>query len=276
MIVHKIKSWPVLVNKLFETNSFMIDDTEHFAHFKLYRGQNDITLPLQSKFERFCEIKYKTIEGKEISRNLKKANGNDWLIDESNKILERFKNNLKKISSQYNDISDIDAMILGRHHGLITPLLDWSSNPLKALFFSLEDIYRKLEFKGGIPKFKNNDSVAIYKLNCYSNLVVEDEFEIIETVNPIGSRMNAQSGYFTYLIKRDYNSVEDYLKSVGKSDYLEKFIIEGESIREALIHLHESEINAFSLYPDLTGAALQANVDMTTIYKTYFMSKPRK
>ncbi len=213
--------------------------------------------------ERFTEYIGKTPEGDKII-NLKHANGPTWYNNECQIILTQFKSNLYKISSKYNNISDIDAWILGRHYGLTTPYLDWTINPLKALFFAFEDIYKSLEFKMGFSI--DNYPVAIYKLNCWGNLFNDDEFKFIRTIDPIGSRMNSQSAHFTYLKILEHNNIEDYLSSVDKSDYLEKFIIDENLTSEILLHLHESEIDAFTMYPDLTGAALQANVNMEKIY----------
>lgn len=263
MIIHRIKTWDKLRLQLFETNSVKNENVHNFAHFKLYRGQKDENWKLQSKFERFTDCTVKTPDGEQII-NLKQANGSEWCEKECQRILLRFKCNLSKINSSYDTISDIDAWILGRHHGLITPLLDWSTNPIKSLFFALEDLYKSLEFKMNLPN--NLEPVIIYKLNCWPDLFIEDELKFINTVNPIGTRMNAQSGCFTQLLKAEFNNLEDYLSSVNKSNYLEKFIVEGQVINDILCYLYESEIDAFTMYPDLTGAALQANVNMDNIY----------
>lgn len=273
MIEHSINCWSTLRQKLFETNSIKRDNSNEFAHLKLFRGQKDINWKLQSKIERYTDYKVNTSEGEKIL-NLKKSNGIDWYNKECLRILYRFKRNLSKLNSVYDDISDNDAWILGRHHGLITPLLDWTTNPIKALFFALEDAYKSLENQMNLPN--NKEPVVIFKLNCWSDLFVDEEFEFIDTVKPIGSRMNAQSGNFTYLKKVEFNNIEDYLISVNKSDYLEKFIVNESIINEILIHLYETEIDAFSMYPDLTGAALQANINMDIIYRLNNMIKGLK
>lgn len=263
MIEHYIDCWSTLRQKLFETHSMKKVDGEEFAHLKLFRGQKDVNWKLQSKIERYTDIKLDSANGGKILK-LKKSNGVEWYNNQCSSILYRFKRNLSKINSDYDDISDTEAWILGRHHGLITPLLDWTTNPTKALFFALEDIYKSLEFKLYLPK--NEESIVVFKLNCWRDLFINEEFEFIGTVSPIGSRMNAQSGNFTWLKKMEFNSIEDYLLSVNKSDYLEKFIINKNIINEIIFYLYENEIDAFSMYPDLTGAALQANINMDNIY----------
>jgi len=63
--------------------------------------------------------------------------------------------------------SDIDWLFLAQHHGLPTRILDWSENPLVALFFAVED-------------FDNEKDGEIFALNAWSlNLAVKDGFKSV-------------------------------------------------------------------------------------------------
>lgn len=268
MKIHEIDSWPSLREKLFETNFISTDNNNgrRYAHNKIFRGQKNPSWALESKLERLSQIKHG-----EHHINLKTDNGPGWYQNECSLILNSFKKNLRKLSSEYDQISDIDAWILGRHYGLNTPYLDWTTSPFKAIYFAFAEIYESFEFRMFFPH-KIESSVAIFKLNLWEDLFTENEFEILRTVNPIGSRMNAQSGCFT-ILKTDHRNMDEYLESIGKSDYLEKFIINGKLATEILSYLHEIEIDTFSLFPDLTGAALHANINMTRLYAHFQMTK---
>ncbi len=268
MKTHKFNNFDSLRKELFKTNYIEKEGSvKHFANFKIYRGQSNISWKLQSKLERLTDLYTDPKNKRGDILRLKKLNGSDWYEKECSRLLKRFKENLIKIDDKYLNINDIDAWVLGRHHGLITPILDWTTNPIKSLFFAVESIYRTLEFSGNLPE--NKGPICIYKLNCWDDLFVVDEFEFIKTINIIGSRMNAQSGCFTILKTLDYSDIEAYLESTGKADYLEKFIIDKDIINDILLYLHESEIDPFTMYPDLDGAAIQANINMDNIYGLY-------
>jgi hypothetical protein len=262
MKVYEPDSWQSLRDKLFELDTIPQETGFKCANLKIFRGQKNPDWLLESKMERLSKNHKNDLN----SDNYKKTIGQGWYRLQCDSVLSRFKQNLRKISTKYNfDIPDEEAWILGRHHGLNTPYLDWTTNPLKALYFSFEEIYGSLEVSNNFP-LNQNTPVALYKLNLYEDLLAEKEFEFISPINLIGSRMNAQSCCFTNFNTNDAN-IEEYLMSIGKSDYLEKFLISGKLTKEIISHLYESEIDALALFPDLTGAALQANNNIKKVYE---------
>ena len=275
MIIHEIDNWDSLRKELFETKKRAIKEgSTEYAQLKLYSGHKDIKWKLQSKLER--QFDGSNFQDQEL--NVKKMNQNsNWSFESVGKaILNQFKQNLVRISSEYENISDDEAMILGRHHDLSTPILDWTTNPLKALFFALEEPY--LGYTYNFPTYNlhimhDDKPFVVFKLNCYNDIFNDDEFKIIQSINEIGSRMHAQSAWLTELRTNDYVCLEDYLEDIGKGDYLEKFIIDSKLIKEIIFHLHESEISAFSMYPDLKGAALDANTNMIGKYSLNQITK---
>ena len=101
---------------------------------------------------------------------------------------------------------------------------------------------------------------AIWALACYDDTFVEDEFRRLDTPEFRNARLHAQQGLFTYLTHDVHIDVERYLVSRQLGRRLEKFVIPGKEAGTALHDLNLMGINNAALFPDLAGAALQANM----------------
>ena len=130
--------------------------------------------------------KHKLIPG--IGRSTRIANHSDPLKEELY-ILKLFRQrSLPYLPS--NPSSKLEWLALGQHHGLPTRLLDWTRNPLVALYFAVAENIK--------------DDGAIY---CLSNVAYLDADKVdspfaLKTARRISppfltARISAQSGLFT-------------------------------------------------------------------------------
>lgn len=159
-----------------------------------------------------------------------------------------------------------DWWILGRHHGLVTPLLDWSESPYIAAFFALNDYMESLNpgFKLGMPTGGitwGEGSIAIWEL-VETEGMENGEFSIIrpETEFSVHSlRIRAQKSVFTKLTHNVHLDLESYLGSRDLISCLERYDIPGVEAAKALRDLELMNITFSDLFPDLGGAAARAN-----------------
>ena len=188
--------------------------------------------------------------------------GSDDLYETESVVLQRFRRDGYPFVQRA--LTNWEAITLGQHHKLPTRLLDWTSNPLVALFFAAE------------THGDNNGAIFAYRPRKYwtyhistfqgqnpKNPQVPDPLKIIgiKIVFPmlIADRLIAQSGGFTIqdpltcLMKRGGEDFTD-----ESLDILEiyKWTLPSSSKLQVLDELHRVSINRRTLFPGLDGVGL--------------------
>ena len=231
---------------------------------RVYRGQRDPAWLLSSIFERSIFHMKAGDPNADLTKTIETASGL-WKIREG--YVERFSEYARALPGLPGLMSPEDWWILGRHHGLVTPLLDWSESPYVAAFFALTDYMEALNpgFKLGMPtggiKWGGEGSITIWEL-VETEGMENGDFSIIrpETEFSVHSlRIRAQKSVFTKLIHNVHLDLESYLQSRDLISCLERYDIPGVEAAKALRDLDLMSITFSDLFPDLGGAAARAN-----------------
>lgn len=145
---------------------------------------------------------------------------------------------------------DWDALVVAQHYGMSTRLLDWTTNPLVALWFACFDL--RADREGYVFMLIVPDSIMLDRTKDRNPLKIAGNRVFKPSVN--NDRLLAQSGWFT---AHAYSKASQCFVDLHKDTSLPKQIlmkgVKGSDKATFFRTLDRLGINQESLFPGLEG-----------------------
>lgn len=181
------------------------------------------------------------------------------LKEQQNRGYFAFTNVLYNLKEYENEI--LELFSLGQHHRMLTPFLDWTTTPQKALYFAFEETDSRKNGVGDRVVFALNKTAI--EEECPPHQIPNDDWVIfLNSMAYDNPRIVGQDGLFSYVpafIPLDRWVADRFNFKSTKKPILIRFLIQNRCREECLQMLDMTGINPRSMYPDLEGAALRAN-----------------
>ena len=230
----------------------------------IYRGQSNPSWSLASPFERWL-LRSLDLMGHypyiSADPNAAADHGREYYQERRGSALQDFidlSNGCFPI--EVDKLKEFEQWVVGRHYGLITPILDWSSSPYVAAWFAFRDIV--LERWDETKPIQLGGHVSIWELNLgeieatekIPDLIVHEDPQIPEL-----GRSSAQKSYYTELNNYKVFELDGYLTKNGVQDCLKQLLLPINAISQAIKELSKMDIHCRTMFDDLAGAAEEAN-----------------
>lgn len=218
------------VEDLIKSVEFLSDTSD--LHI-LFRGQKN-SKPLLPRIAR-----------KNPSTNTKKL---------EEKLLSEFKRRLAN-KADISTMDDWDLLSYAQHYGLSTRLLDWTTNPLVALWFACADNYSNTS--SYIYLLLANDEMLLDKGIEKCPLDIKKSYVVKPNINNI--RVQSQSGWFTvHRYSQQSKCFVDLHKNNNMSTVLMKEIPHNNQ-KNIMKTLDKLGVNYESIFPGAEGTAKYLN-----------------
>jgi hypothetical protein len=232
-----------------ETLSDYLEITSQGSGLVLFRGHADAHSWMLAPTLARCV-------GPHSKLNLERLGG--WAKLEQH-ILERFQRHAEPFLTNRPD-AKIDWLVLGQHHGLPTRLLDWSENPLIALYFALStDVGAEAAVWMMEPRYVFSMNLDLNKLNS------------IQVYYPkaLDQRIVSQKGCFTIqplpnacdpfvVLNEDQRLMDEGLRSMSR------IIVPSDVDLKArlMLEVNKLGVDGSFIYPGLDGLSRQIATDL--------------
>lgn len=153
--------------------------------------------------------------------------------------------------------NDWDWISVAQHHGLPTRLLDWTENPLIALWFAVNK-----------PQENNHEYGVVWVFSPQ-----EDHFADVDNSSPFSitstkifqpkhlvKRISSQSGWFSvhkYLGEQKSSKFIKMETNIKFKKFLRKLYIPSDEFSQIRYALNKCNINSSTVFPDLDGLSRQ-------------------
>jgi len=223
----------------------------------IYRGQADVSWKIQSSLDRL-ETRF------QVTPNHHGNNPRFFQCPPATRDvhLEAFKEAVRgKRGPNPQDITEDEWWALAQHHGLATPLLDWTYSPFVALFFAFEEAADSNALSDRVVL------VVPFHLIATNGTADHPAPTVFSVRREVTNRLSSQSGVFMKMPPRTdlESSVRARFESESSATnphpttILTKIVIPNTDREACLKLLNKMNINRMSLFPDLDGAAKYIN-----------------
>jgi hypothetical protein len=229
----------------------------------LFRGQN-LDVPLLPKLAR-THNRYKSIWIPNLQiKSLQEKK--QWMLNEFIKRAQIF------IEIKPNNLWE--WLSITQHHGMETRLLDWTGNPLVALYFACKN--RMYDSKSIVWIARVNPAHIVTPSDSI------DPFNLTNTIffrpNFISQRIIMQDGWFSvhkFVKEKDYFFPLE--KNLIYKKYLTKIYVNDWNGRaDFIFHLNNCGINQANLFPGLDGISAHINEEIEFRNRYHIRSAPIK